>query len=454
MVTGGAVTGGTVTGGTANAGCVRTPPGPEHPSIFGRESEVFRLGAAWGAAVRGRPSLVLLAGKAGIGKTRVAAETALLARNTGGAVLWARCQEGERSLLLQPFVEAIGDHAAYLAPDVLRRLAGQRAATLAALIPRAASVFGPTPTIPMNRAVRRHLADQAVVGVLQALAAHEPVLLLLGDLHHAGSATVRLLRELTRGTGTRLLVVATVRTPQGDATLEALADAAVRLDVGPLSPAAVTRWAADAGSAEFAADLRDRTRGHPLFVLEALHALATGETAVPESLAAAVLARVRRVDEDTEHVLRAAAVLGVTVDRATLARLVDLPLEVAAGHCEVALSAGLLAPGDDGYEFTHDLVREVLYETTPEPARALHHRRAAELLEHLPEAMAAHATAVGDWVRAARGWLLAGEDAAHHQATEDAQALLARAVEAARRAGDATLATLAQARLRALGDGD
>ncbi|GII21537.1 hypothetical protein Pme01_11340 [Planosporangium mesophilum] len=424
-----------------------TNPDPERPPIFGRESEVFRLGAAWAGATRGRPSLVLIAGEAGIGKSRVAAQAARLARRTGGVVLSARCQEAERSLLLQPLVEAIGDHVASLAPDTLRRLAGQRAATLAALIPQAASVFGPTSAVP---ALRRHLADAAVTGALRDLAAQEPVLLLLGDLHHAGSTTVRLLRELARGTGTRLLVVATVRTPQGDATLDALADVAVRVDLGPLSPAAVTRWAADAGWSGLDADLRSRTRGHPLSVLEALRALDAGADGVPESLEAAVLARLHRVDDETAEVLRAAAVLGVTVDPATLARLVDLPLPVAAGHCEAALSAGLLAPADGGYGFTHELVREILYGTTADPVRARHHGRAADLLEHLPEAMAGHAAAVGDWSRAARGWLLAAVDAADRQATADAEGLLVRAVEAADRAGDAPLVALAQSRLRKL----
>jgi predicted ATPase len=437
-----------------NAGGVTTPPPLDSAPFVGRESEVFRLGAAWGAAVRGRPALVLIAGEAGIGKTRVAAETVRLARNTGGAVLWARCQEAERSLLLQPFVESIGHHSAHLAPDVLRRLAGQRAATLAALVPQAASVLGPVLASPASRAIGRRLAEEAVTGFLHALAAHQPVLLLLDDMHNAGWATVQLLRELIRGAGTRMLVVATVRTADGDAVLESLADAATRLDIGPLPPPAVRRLATEAGWADRADDVRDRTRGHPLFVMEALHGLAAGEPGVPESLPAAVLARLRRVDEDTEQVLRAGAVLGVTVNPATLARLVDLPLQAAAGHCEAALSAGLLVATDDAYEFTHDLVREVLYETTPAPARIGHHRRAAELLGHRPETMAAHAAAVGDWRRAARGWLLAGEEAARHPATEDARALLAGAVEAARRAGDVKVEALAEARLREIRDGD
>jgi hypothetical protein len=56
--------------------------------LQGRESEMFRLGAAWGGAVRGRPALILLSGPAGVGRTRLAAETADLAARTGGTVRW------------------------------------------------------------------------------------------------------------------------------------------------------------------------------------------------------------------------------------------------------------------------------------------------------------------------------------------------------------------------------
>ncbi|GAA1824238.1 AAA family ATPase [Planosporangium flavigriseum] len=429
-----------------------TPPTATTVPFVGRESEVFRLGAAWGAATRGRPTLVVIAGEAGIGKTRVAAETVRLANDTGGTVLSARCQEAERSLLLQPVLEAIERHAAQLPPDVLRRLAGQRAAALAALVPHVGSVLGPVLTTPASRTVRRHLAQEAVTGFLHALAEHQPVLLVLDDLHNASDATVQLLRAVARSTGTRLLVVATVRTTEGAAVLEALADVANRLDLGPLPPAAVTRLVTEAGWADLAGEVRDRTGGHPLFIVETLRDLAAGGTGVPDSLEAALLGRLRRLGTDTERVLRAASVLGMTVDPATLARLVDLPLQQTATHCEAALSAGLLTAADGGYDFAHDLVREVVYATTPAPARAVHHLRAAELLDHRPEAMAAHAAAVGDWSRAARGWLRAGDEAARRLATADAEALLTQAGEAARRAGHAGLEARAETRLRKLRD--
>src|SRR5436309_2160852 len=57
------------------------------PVLIGREQELRTLIAAWDAAVAGRPSTVLVGGEAGIGKSRLVAELARHAHETGGVVL-------------------------------------------------------------------------------------------------------------------------------------------------------------------------------------------------------------------------------------------------------------------------------------------------------------------------------------------------------------------------------
>jgi predicted ATPase len=419
------------------------PPGPAEPTIglAGRESEVFRLGAAWGAAARGRPALMLLAGAAGIGKTRLAAESVRLAGKTGGTVLAARCYESETSLFAQPVVEAIGAHAAHQAPGVLRQLAGDQLGVLAELVPQIGAVLGPAPRRPEVQApgelsptlnptpVNGSERADAITGMLHAMAAREPVLLVVDDLQYAGRATVDLLKRAAAGTGTRLLVVATARPTEGAAALEALADVATRLDLGPLPVAAVRRLATDAGRADLAGRIAELTRGHPMYVAEALDS-----PDLPPSLADAVLGRIRRAGEPTGKMLRAAAVLGTSVDPATLARLVDRPLPVIARCCAAAVSAGLLATTGRRYEFASGTVREILYESTPHDVRIGYHRRAADLLGDRPEALAAHAAAGGDWGRAERAWRRAADDAARRGAHADAGQLLTRAAAAAARA--------------------
>ena len=137
-----------------------------------------------------------------------------------------------------------------------------------------------------------------------------------------------------------------------------------------------------------------------------------------------------------EALLRAAAVLGATVDPLTVGVMLDLVPTTALELCEAALGARLLVVSGRDYEFANDLIREVLYASTPEPTRLAYHRRAADLLTGQPESLARHAAAAGDWLRAGRAWLRAGEEAMGRYAASDAAALATQALEAGERAGD------------------
>ena len=191
-----------------------------------------------------------------------------------------------------------------------------------------------------------------------------------------------------------------------------------------------------AGQAGLADRILRQTRGHTLFVVEVLRALAEGDHGLPESLRSAVQARVRRLGPEAEHLLRVAAVLGAAVDPAMVASLADVPPAAALRHCELALRAGLLVAAGRDFEFANDLIREALYTTTPEPTRLAYHQRAADRLTGQPESLARHAAACGDWLRAARALLSAADEAFRRFAVTDSAALATQALEAAERAGD------------------
>ncbi|HEX4701911.1 MAG TPA: AAA family ATPase [Pseudonocardiaceae bacterium] len=444
----------------------QTPPAQEHRRIpavaprtdlVGRDGELASLGRAWSAAVSGQPAVVLVAGVAGIGKTSLAEDAASSAAATGGIVLRARCYAAERSLFLQPVVDAMAATLTSMPAGALRELAGARPGDLVGLLPKLAPILGPPSAERGSADIELRRAFEAVAQVLRTLSATCPVLMLLDDLHNAGAATVDLLHYLARHlTGCRVLVLATVRTEEGEAAIDALADVAARLHVGPLDADAVTTLAAADGRADLADTILRRTSGHTLFVVETLRGLKAGQTTVPETLQTAVLAQVRRAGPDTEELLRAGAVLGATVDPAVVGAMLDLPAHVAVQRCERAVSARLLVVAGRSYEFANDLVQEVLYATSPEPLRVAHHRRAADLLTGAPESVGAHAAAVADWPRASRAFLIAGELAMGRQAVADADALLSRALDYAERAGASELvarAYLARGQAReALGD--
>ena len=144
----------------------------------------------------------------------------------------------------------------------------------------------------------------------------------------------------------------------------------------------------------------------------------------------------RRAGREVESALRAGAVLGASFEPALAASLLAEAPQAVLAACADAHAARLLVVADRDYEFANDLIREVLYVTTPAPTRLAYHRHAADLLTRQPEAMATHAWAVQDWPRAARGYLLAGEEALARATATDAVELLTRSIDAASRAGD------------------
>ena len=408
------------------------PPLPGGAPLVDRERELGELRSSWAAAVAGRPSVSLVVGEAGIGKTSLAEVLAGDVAASGGRVLSARCYEAERSLFLQPLIDAVTPAVAALPPHRLRELAGGHVDALVGLVPAAAVALGPASASRTPADVAQRQAFEAVLHLLRRLATDVPVLLLLDDMHHAGTATTEAVHYIARrAVGARLLVVGTVRREEGAAVLATLDDVSALVEPTVLSDAAVATLASAAGLGERAAAIARSTRGHPFFVAEVLRGLATGQQSVPDSLQGAVLARVARAGEPVDRLLRAASVISAEVDPATVAIVLGTSEEDAAARCERALAARLLTVSGRAYEFANDLIREVLYESTAAPTRLAWHRRAADVAGDNYEALAHHAAAAGQSARAARAWLLAAEEAFARVAASDAEELASHAADGA-----------------------
>lgn len=334
---------------------------PMRSRLAGRATEMAALTAAWTNAVEGTPALALLTGEAGIGKTRLLDEAAAVVEATGGRVLRSRCYETERSLFLQPIVDALEPAVAALRPDQLRRIAEGREAATSALFAETRPLFRQGVLDHGTARAQKRQSYESICALLRALAEERPVLLALDDLHQAGLATAELLHYLPRHLhGARVLAVAALRAEEGAEVHRRLAPIAQVLTVGPLDAAAVGELARRAGVGELAEPIAARTGGHPLFVVESLRALAAGEGGIPESLREAVLQRVARAGAQSEELLRAAAVTGVSFEPSVVGGLLGLTSGEAARRCEQLLATRLVAVSGRAYEFAHDLVHEVL----------------------------------------------------------------------------------------------
>ncbi len=424
----------------------RDQPRSHSASLLGREVELATVDQLWADVGAGVGHLVLVEGEGGIGKTRLLGAITELASATGGLVVGARCHPAERSLFLQPYVDALRPVLLGLGVAELGELLRGHASSWAALLPELAGLVEVVAEPRATPDIERRRAYDAVAAVLGRLARRQPVVLTVDDLQDGGAATADLLAYLAgRLAGARVLLVGAVRA-EAEATVARLVDRAVRLRLQALPAEAVRALATEAGLEVHADEVLARTAGHSLSVVEYLRALAAGDAGVPESLAAAVRARVDRLHPPAQELVQGASVLRGRVDPRLLAALLDLSEVTAARLCEELAVVGLLHRVDTSYEFVNDLAQECVYLSLAPAVVSAYHRRAADLLSDQPESMAAHAFAAGEHRRAAQGWLLAGQAAMDRSAVEDAIGLFDRSLSVEVDASLRARALLARAR--------
>jgi len=360
-------------------GAARLPPAlamRRGPPFVGRGKLLERLRGAWSRAGEGAPQLWLIAGEAGIGKTRLATELATALHRDGAAVLYGRAYP-EPLVPYQPFSEALGR---------------DRFADLVAAADN-----------------DRYLLFDAVAS---ELARPPGTLLVIDDLHWADRPTLMLLQHVLRCSQPNpLLVVGTFRHAEvdpGHPLAEALAEVRrdhpfERIVLNGLRPdelgdliAGVT---GSAGDERFVRAMHDETEGNPFFAEEVLRHLAEsgtleqrmatgslGAMGVPEGVKDVVGRRLGRLGEHANHVLAIAAVVGRRFGLDVLERLSELDEEELVGALEDALAADLIAdePGAPGrLAFTHALVRETVYDALSRTRRLRLHRRVGRALEDL-----------------------------------------------------------------------
>ena len=424
--------------GTPKPGPPAQAPAGASP-LVGREGELAALDDRWAAAAGGQWGIIVVSGAAGAGKTRLVGDLAARAEASGAAVLRAACHEAERSLFLEPVLDALRGLVDTMAPGRLQALAGPGAGTLIELMPELRAIVTAEAYQRATPELEHRRSLEAVAGFLQRLSREQPVLLVLDDLHQGGESTPEALHFLLdRLTNEPVLVVGTVASDRVGDLLTLLGRATEELTLGPLPLAALAELARrlDAPDVD-PVELHERTGGHAQFVVEALRLAGEGDGApLPASLRDAVGERVARAGRDVDELLRVAAVVGAAFDLDFVADLADVGIGDAVRRADRALRAGLLEPAGARFQFAGSIIRDVLYETTPAPIRSSHHRRAATRLGDRPEAAAVHLAAIGEWARAHQAWSAAAEQAIRSFALRDAERLLSEALGAADQAGD------------------
>jgi DNA-binding SARP family transcriptional activator len=375
-------------------------PGPEAP-LVGRESEVAWVADVLADAWRGRGRVLLITGEAGIGKTRLVRELTAEALRRDGRGLAGSCHATEQMLPFRPWVDALRPAVAGAGPEELAALTPVWRAELARLFPELGVAPPGVPTLAEDY-VRLF---EAVGELLAALAAHQRTLLVLEDLHWADEMSLRLLSFLGRRLqGRALLVVGTAReedlgdTPLLGPVVEALDrdQQLVRMALGPLSQPATERLvrqlarAGKVGAVEhLAAQVWAVSDGNPLVVVETVRTLDERPASpaaglpLPRRVRELIAARLARLGERSRHLAAVAAVVGGASSFALLQRAAGLGGRETADAVEELVRRRVLDAVGDGFDFTHDRVRDVVYESLSIPARQALHAAVGAALEAL-----------------------------------------------------------------------
>jgi DNA-binding CsgD family transcriptional regulator len=428
--------------------------------LVARGRELERLRAALEQAMSGAATAVLMAGDAGVGKTRLTEELATLAGDKDALVLTGRCLDvTETGLAYLPFAEALGQ-----VPD--REAAVRAHAGLATLFPEGALPAWPAPgslvtglALPVGTGeppkggrpeqdVGQLQIFDAVYGLLGDLAGRGPVVLILEDLHWADASTRRLLSFLcARLRGQRLLIVGTYRAddlhrrhPLRPLLAELVRLPAVqRLELAPLNSADARAFVAALAEERVPEDalrrLAERSDGNAFFAEELLASYLEYGGGLPATLLDVLLSRVERLSQAAQQVVRVASVAGRRVAHARLravAGLADAALEEALRE---AVQHYILMPGDEAYAFRHALVREAVYgDLLPGERVRLHAAYARELVSEQDSrgaaaALAHHSMESHQLPQALAASVRAGDEAGRLGAPAEALEHLERALD-------------------------
>jgi DNA-binding NarL/FixJ family response regulator/tetratricopeptide (TPR) repeat protein len=424
-------------------------------SLFvGRASELGRLLEVLERAEDGRASAALVAGDAGVGKTRLIAELVARAERRGARVLVGGCMEvGDVGLPYVPFVDAFRD--LWTRPGEAEAAAPLVAAVpgLGRLLPKAGEERVPTP-ISSDGFEQVQLMD-GVLSLLVRLSELAPLLLVIEDMHWADRSTRDLLAFLVRTLRTgRIALVASYRSDELHrrhplrpllAELFRVPDLE-RVELPPFNRAELTEYveALAGGRVSGAAVDRILTRseGNAFFAEELVAAGAVrAEVMLPEALTDVLLGRVEALSELAREVLKVAAVAGRRVGHQLLVAAAGRPEpELEQGLREaIAVQVLVADPVTESYRFRHALLQEVVYgDLLPGERTRLHATYARLLADHGPAAeLAYHCMAAHDLPGALAALVRAAADATAVSAPAEALHHLLQACELWDRVPDA-----------------
>jgi DNA-binding CsgD family transcriptional regulator len=427
--------------------------------FVGRVGELAELELAVQEASDGRPTLVLLGGDSGVGKTRLVGElehrlSAGRDGGMGGALVLRGdgVEQADGELPYAPLLSALRPLVRERHPALQDVSAGGRQ-QLATILPGLEDTLVPARGDQARTPNDQLRLFEAVLELIDCLSTIAPLILILEDMHWADRSTRAFTAFLARTLRQeRVCMILTYRADELHrrhplrpllSELERLERARRILlepfDLGELREALTDILGAEPDRAMLSR-LFTRSEGNPLFTEELLAAGLDGRGAAPQSLRDAFLVRIERLSPDAQRVARAVAVARLA-DESMLAAVTALDRDVVQAALRESVAEQVLVAGADGrFGFRHALLREALYDDLlPGERGELHIALARELEQRCgadddrelerASAIAGHYAAAGDQPHALRATIAAARAAHKVYAYGEASDSTERALE-------------------------
>src|SRR3954449_8130609 len=365
------------------------------PVFVGRSDEFAALLAAAHGAEASEPSIVVVGGEAGVGKSRLVAEAAARLRDDGWLVLeGGSVALGDDALPFGPIVEVLPALARDVAPATIAAAAGPTLPVLARLVPE---LLPQTPDVDGSVTTGADWLQirifEGMLSLLDGLAAERPVLLVIEDLHWADRSTRDLLAFLWRNMREeRLCIVGTFRSDDlhrrhpltawlAEAERQPHVD---RLDLVRFGQRELidllTGILGAPPTPRLLESIARRSDGNAFFAEElvaASHREAGAREHLPDTLRGVLLVRLSQARDTAAHLIEVAAVAGREVEHDVLAEVSGASAVDLATAIREAVDAQLLVVDRtadvERYQFRHALVQEAAYDQLlPSERRALH----------------------------------------------------------------------------------
>jgi DNA-binding NarL/FixJ family response regulator/tetratricopeptide (TPR) repeat protein len=361
--------------------------------FLGRQMELDLLRGELEEARKGDSSFVIVSGEAGIGKTRLLEELAVIADNDGFLTLRGRGSEFDSERPFGLYADALDAYLASLGSQDLERLETDRLGALAAVFP---SLHQLDQAVEYPASVtERFRAHHAVRDLLERLAARRPLLLILDDIHWADGASLELTSYLLRNPPQGEIVVAiALRFGQGGPAVARSIGASygrpnvVTIDLQPLDVESVTDLVADAGDIDLDELLR-LSGGNPFYALQLARSgldyavVDEGGLEVPAAVAATISVELASLTPLGRSVAEAASTVGDPFDLDLAVAASDRPEQEVLEAIDMLLARDLVRETDvpRRFQFRHPVVHRAVYGGCSPSVKVSCNRRVATALQ-------------------------------------------------------------------------